>query len=129
MQIDFINETPETLAEMERIAYISGDTRTADLLAAVGEAAAAIDAAEDVETLEQWEAVNGPASEYRDFFGLCFDQLNDHYPAPSITSDYDRWVILDAIQFGESARNLLQRIADDGGNFADEARAMLVGDN
>lgn len=126
--MDYINENPQTLSEMERAAYISGDTRTADMLAAVMEGVVAIDAADDVETLAQWENENGPASEYRDFFTLCFDNLGAHYPCASITSDYDQGVIFQAIRLGEEARDLLQRIALDNGNFADEARALLAGD-
>lgn len=126
--MDYIEQNPVLLAEMERAAYMAGDTERAALLAAVGEAAEVIDAAQDVETLEQWESVNGSASAYRDFFDDCFEHLAGFYPSRSIGSDHDQAVIFGAIRFGESARDLLQRIADDGGNFADEARAMLTGD-
>lgn len=125
---DFADVPTVVLGEMERAAYMSGDTRTADLLAAVAEVNERAEALEDVETLEQWENVNGSASAYRDFFDCCFDHLDGRYPCPSIGSDHDQSVIFDAIRFGEAARDLLQRIADDGGNFADEARAMLAGD-
>lgn len=126
--MDYINENPQTLAEMERAAYITGDTRTADMLGAIIEGGIAIDEAADVETLEDWEKENGPASEYRDFFTLCFDNLGARYPCASITSNHDQGVIFQAIRLGEEARDLLQRIALDNGNFADQARALLAGD-
>jgi hypothetical protein len=56
-----------------------------------------------VETLEQWERRNGSAGEYRDFFEACFHCLAGHYPAPSVTSDYDKSVIFNAIRKGEGA--------------------------
>ena len=126
--MDYTKKNPETLAELERVAYITGDTGTADMLAAIIEGVEAIYAADDVETLDMWEKENGPASEYRDFFTCCFDNLGAHYPCASITSDYDQGVIFQAIRLGEEARDLLQRIALDNGNFADEARALLDGD-
>jgi hypothetical protein len=39
-------------------------------------------------------------AEYKQFFEDCFYRLNGHYPAPSVTSDYDQSVIFDAIEKG-----------------------------
>lgn len=128
MHTDFVDMPAERLAELERAAYMAGDVHTADLLDAVGDLVGQVDAAADAETLADWERNNGSAGEYRDFFDACFHHLDGHYPCPSIGSQHDQAVIFDAIRFGEAARDLLQRIAADGGNFADEARAMLAGD-
>lgn len=124
-----------TLEEQERSAYISGDTRTAELLGQVetleGEVNALEEQIEEIETLEQWEKNHGPADGYCDFFYDCFEHLGAHYPAPSVTSDHDQSVIFDAIRFGESARELLQRIWRENevsAQYADEIEAMLNGD-
>lgn len=125
---DYLNLDPAQLSELERAAYASGDTERAALLEALAVERGRVDDMEDLETLAQWEKENGPASEYRDFFTLCFDNLGAHYPCASITSERDQGVIFQAIRLGEESRDLLQRIAADGGNFADEARALLNGD-
>ena len=93
------------LSELERLAYITGDTRTADLLARIADLEAQCEALQnqidDTETLADWEKRNGPASAYKQFFEGCFDRLGGHYPAPSVTSDYDKNVIFEAIIRGE----------------------------
>ena len=38
--------------------------------------------------------------EYREFFFACFSALPKTYPAPSVTEDYDKQVIFDAIAKG-----------------------------
>ena len=40
---------------------------------------------------------------YKQFFEDCFQRLDGHYPCASVTSDYDRSVIFDAIERGEGA--------------------------
>lgn len=124
-----------TIEEQERAAYISGDTRTAELLGQVetleGEVNTMEEQIEKTETLEQWEKNHGPAQEHWAFFHRCFDSLSAHYPAPSITSDQDQSVIFDAIRFGESARELLRRMWRENevsAQYADEIEAMLNGD-
>ena len=98
-----INElTMGELEERERAAYAAGDTERADLYAAVIELRQEVEALEDVETLEHWEKHNGPADEYKEFFYDCFEHLGAHYPAPNVTSDYDKSVIFDAIGRGEN---------------------------
>lgn len=91
--------------EAERIAYISGDTTAAELLARIADLEAQVEALEnqidDTQTLEDWESRNGPAYDYVQFFNECFERLAGHYPAPSVTSDYDKSVIFDAIERGE----------------------------
>lgn len=97
--------------EAERIAYSEGFTMAAELFARIAELETERDAlaeevenlkdaAAEVETLEQWENDNGPAEDYKQFFEDCFQRLAGHYPAPSITSDYDKSVIFDAIEKG-----------------------------
>jgi len=93
--------------EAERIAYAEGFTGTAALFARIADLEAEVlkleneleDARSD--SLSRWERNNGPAYDYVQFFMDCFERLAGHYPAPSITSDYDKSVIFDAIERGE----------------------------
>ena len=101
-----INElTLGELEERERAAYAAGDTERADLYAAVIELRQEVEALEDVETLESWEKRNGRAEDYKEFFDACFHCLAAHYPAPNVTSDYDKSVIFDAIRRGEGGES------------------------
>ena len=88
-------------------AYLDGNIELADALARIAELEAEVEALENaannVVTLESWEENNGPAKEYYEFFHDCFARLNDHYPCPSVTSDYDKSVIFEAIEKGEGA--------------------------
>ncbi len=100
-----------TTEEQERAAYLAGDTRTAELLAQIAELEAERDSlTEELEkmqdaaaddSLKHWEKENGPAEDYKEFFFDCFARLADHYPAPDISSDYDKGVIFSAIEKGE----------------------------
>ena len=87
-----MNHTHLTLTEQERAAYISGDTRTAELL----------DCADRLESLE--DAPNDDdmqeLRELRQFFDDCFECLGAHYPCPEVSSDHDKLVIFDAIRKG-----------------------------
>ena len=108
MPLDLLKlEAPEA----ERIAYAEGFTMAAELFARIAELEAERDqlaeelekakdeAAED--SLARWENENGPAEEYKDFFFDCFQRLAGVYPAPSVSSDYDKSVIFAAIEKGE----------------------------
>jgi hypothetical protein len=99
--------------EAERIAYAEGFTMAAELFARIAELEAerdqlaeelekAQDAAAD-DSLKHWEKENGPAEEYKEFFFDCFARLAGHYPAPDVSSDYDKSVIFAAIEKGEEA--------------------------
>ena len=98
-------------SEAERIAYSEGFTGTAELFARIAELEAERDQlAEELEDLKdnaaddsltQWEKNHGPADAYKQFFEDCFERLAGHYPAPSVTSDYDQSVIFAAIERGE----------------------------
>jgi hypothetical protein len=98
-------------ADAERIAYAEGFTMAAELFARIAALEAERDAlARELEELEdkaaddslaRWERDNGPADAYRQFFDDCFERLAGHYPAPSVTSDYDQSVIFAAIEKGE----------------------------
>ena len=96
-----------TIEDQERAAYLSGDTDRAELLARIADLEAQVEALEnqieDAQTLEDWESRNGPAYDYVQFFNDCFECLAGHYPAPSVTSDYDKAVIFDAIERGENS--------------------------
>lgn len=95
--------------EAERLAYAEGFTGTAELFARVAELEAQVadlenkleDAKDD--SLARWERNNGPADAYKDFFNECFARLAGVYPCPSVTSDYDKGVIFDAIERAEGA--------------------------
>lgn len=98
-------------SEAERIAYAEGFTMAAELFARIAELEAerdqlaeelekAQDAAAD-DSLARWDNENGPAEYYKEFFFDCFTRLAGHYPAPSVTSDYDKSVIFAAIEKGE----------------------------
>ena len=86
-------------------AYLDGNIELSDALARIAELEAEVEALEnaaaDVVTLESWENSYGPAKEYYDFFHNCFARLNDHYPYPEVTSDYDKSVVFAAIERGE----------------------------
>ena len=89
-------------------AYLDGNIELADALARIAELEAEVEALEnaaaDVVSLESWENSYGPAYEYYQFFNECFARLNEHYPCPSVTSDYDKSIIFEAIERGELAR-------------------------
>ena len=91
--------------EAERLAYSEGFTMAAELFARIAELESEVDRLqnelEDTATLAEWEDKNGPAYEYVQFFNECFERLAGYYPAPSITSDYDKNVIFAAIERGE----------------------------
>jgi hypothetical protein len=94
-------------AEAERIAYAEGFTMAAELFARIAELEAERDAlAQEVEdartdSLTDWERKNGSGYDYVQFFQDCFARLAGHYPAPDISSDYDKSVIFAAIEKGE----------------------------
>ena len=104
MQTVTIDTNPVILAELESAAYAQGNTLLASALAALIEAQECINALEERETLENWEKQHGPDSGYVEFFNDCFGMLEGHYPCPSVTSDYDKSIIFDAIQRGETIR-------------------------
>ena len=95
--------------EAERIAYAEGFTMAAELFARIAELEAERDAlAEELEnlkdaadSLERWENENGNPDDFKEFFYDCFARLAGHYPAPDISSDYDKSVIFAAIEKGE----------------------------
>ena len=106
-----MNTQQLTIEEQERAAYMAGDTRAAELLAQIAQLEAERDAlAEELEnlkdaaaddSLKHWENENGDAEQYKEFFFDCFARLAGHYPAPDISSDYDKSVIFAAIEKGE----------------------------
>ena len=94
------------MEELERIAYTAGDTLTAKLLAQIMDLEDELERVKDdaaANSLDAWESDHGPASAYVDFFFDCFEMLNCRYPVPSITSETDKQVILDAIVRGEGS--------------------------
>ena len=110
LDIDFVLANPETVEQFEREAYQAGDTKVADLLDLVSQLVSIVNEQDEkidrTETLEQWENKNGSADDYKEFFESCFEQLGAHYPCPSVTNDYDKSVIFEAIQLGEEYREI-----------------------
>jgi hypothetical protein len=106
-----MNTQQLTTEEQERAAYMAGDTRAAELLAQIAQLEAERDAlAEELEnlkdsaaddSLERWENENGNPDDFKEFFHDCFARLAGHYPAPDVSSDYDKSVIFAAIEKGE----------------------------
>jgi outer membrane murein-binding lipoprotein Lpp len=106
-----MNTQQLTTEEQERAAYMAGDTRAAELLAQIAQLEAERDAlAEELEnlkdsaaddSLERWENENGNPDDFKEFFYDCFARLAGHYPAPDVSSDYDKSVIFAAIEKGE----------------------------
>ena len=92
--------------EAERLAYAEGFTMAAELFARIAELEAERDAlAEELEaakddSLTQWENQNGNPDQYKEFFYDCFARLAGEYPAPSVSNDYDKSVIFEAIEKG-----------------------------
>ena len=101
-----IDLLPLPASEAERLAYSEGFTMAAELFARISELEAERDALEEEleaakdDSLTQWEKNHGPAEAYKDFFFDCFARLAGHYPCPSVTSDYDKSVIFEAIEKG-----------------------------
>jgi outer membrane murein-binding lipoprotein Lpp len=108
-----MNTQQLTTEEQERAAYMAGDTRAAELLAQIAQLEAERDAlAEELEkvkdeaaddSLARWENKNGNPDDFKEFFYDCFARLAGHYPAPDVSSDYDKGVIFAAIEKGEEA--------------------------
>lgn len=93
-----------TTEEIERAAYVAGDTATAGLLARIAELEEKIEEMEEKivnDSLLEWNRRNGDAEQYKDFFFDCFYRLNSRYPAPDVSSDYDKSLIFAAIERGE----------------------------
>jgi hypothetical protein len=100
-----------TTEELERAAYVAGDTATAELLARIAELEEMIEEMEEkIEEMEEkiandslsdWNRRNGDAEQYKEFFCDCFYHLNGYYPAPNISSDHHKSVIFEAIERGE----------------------------
>lgn len=104
VNLDLLDGPIEEISATEARASAMGATATAELLDIIVQLRQRIEALEteldDVETLADWERKHGPADQYREFFYECFGRLGSHYPAPSVTSDYDKSVIFDAIERG-----------------------------
>ena len=105
--IDLLRLQP---SEAERIAYAEGFTMAAELFARIDALTAERDQlAEELErvkdeaaddSLARWENQNGNPDQYKEFFYDCFARLAGEYPAPSVSNDYDKSVIFEAIEKG-----------------------------
>jgi len=102
----------KTLNELERAAYLAGDTSLAAGFAAIddldnvlNDADLTLDRMIETQIEEKLDkALNDNCPDYlayKQFFEDCFQRLNGHYPCASVTSDYDRSVIFNAIKRGE----------------------------
>ena len=94
-----------TVEEQEAAAYAAGDTATAALLGRIIELEAEVNALQvkldDMPSVAQLEKDASDLENLKEFFYDCFNRLAGHYPCPSITSDYDKSVIFNAIEKSE----------------------------
>lgn len=102
----------KTVGELERAAYLAGNISLAAGFAAIDdldnvliEADLTLDRMIEAQIEEKLDrAVNDNCpnyAAYKQFFEDCFERLNCHYPCASVTSEYDRSIIFDAIDRGE----------------------------
>lgn len=117
-----MQQTHLTPSELERLAYISGNTVRANILAQIDDTTGRLDHIEnslidsDVDIDAMLEAssldiqIDGVVhdrcpnyAEYKAFFDECFQRLAGHYPCPEVTSDYDKSIIFATIERGEAA--------------------------
>ena len=106
-----------TFSELERAAYISGNTALADAYHAMDTLQLLddnlpmdFDLFSSPQTIDQQldSYVESKVSkecpdyaDYKQFFDDCFEHLDGHYPCASVTNGYDCSVIFDAIRKGE----------------------------
>jgi hypothetical protein len=101
-----------TSEEQERAAYMANEALVVQLLTRIIELEAENNELREEldnspgDTLADWEMRNGPADSYKEFFSDCFEHLAGHYPCPSVSSDYDKGVIFDAISKGEGGGSM-----------------------
>ena len=104
----------KTLNELERAAYLAGDTSLAagfaaidDLNNVLNDADLTLDRMIETQIEEKLDkALNDNCPDYaayKRFFEDCFERLDGHYPCASVTSDYDRSIIFETIKRGEGA--------------------------
>jgi molecular chaperone GrpE (heat shock protein) len=100
--------TIEEIEHLERAAYATGDTKTAELLSRIADLQSEVERLEaildDLPSEKQRDQDASDLIELRQFFYDCFEHLDGHYPCPSFTSDYHKSVIFEAIQRGEATR-------------------------
>lgn len=100
---DFTIYHPELMYEKSNIADNAGDSEKAALYLAVAKLLEPVEEhADKIEDLENKIKRMPDYSLYVEFFNDCFARLNGHHPCPSVTSDYDCAIVLDAISKWES---------------------------
>ena len=94
----------KTMDELERAAYLAGNTSLAAGFAAIDDLENVLNELDRTIEIQLDRAVNDNCPDYaayKQFFEDCFQRLSGHYPCASVTSDYDCSVIFDAIERGE----------------------------
>lgn len=100
---DFINCHPGLMYEKANAADNAGDSEKSALYFAVAQLLELVELHEDkISDLESDINSVPDYSRYVEFFNDCFARLNDHYPCPEVTSDYDCNIIFEAIENGEA---------------------------
>lgn len=90
---------PTLLREAANTAYIKGNIELSNAYTDLADALDAVEALEDdLAPHKRWKIIHGDPEDYRKFFYECYEHLGEHYPAPEVTSDYDKQVIFDAIR-------------------------------
>jgi len=101
MKLDYQNASLAELIQARDIAYIEGSALY-EVLAALVVSTESLETTQEELTeaqddLKNLEKKTQDFDLYVEFFEDCFNRLDGHYPCPSITSDYDKSVIFDAI--------------------------------
>jgi len=101
MKLDYQNATLSEIIQARDIAYIEGSALY-DVLAALVVATEALETSQEEldDVKRDLSIVENKTADYDDFKGFfydCFGRLDGHYLCPSVTSDYDKMVIFDAI--------------------------------
>ena len=93
-------------ADAERMAYSEGFVTAAELFARIADLEAERDALQaeldDIPSEKERDRDAQDLQSHKEFFFECFQRLAGHYPCPSVTSDFDKSVIYDAIEKGEA---------------------------
>lgn len=125
-----MNYSNLTLSERETLAYMSGDSTTAALLAQLDDnqtrsekiEESLLDSGIDIDAMLEVTSLDVQIDDivkdrcpdyaaYKAFFEECFARLDGRYPCPSVTNEYDNAVIFEAIEKGERVQELEEEIA------------------
>lgn len=100
----YLDMSLEELRGQERIAYAQGASVQCEMLGVIADLRERVEHLEELIAEQRHELERrADFDEYKAFFEACFELLSGNYPCPSVTSDYDKSVIFEAIERGEAA--------------------------